>query len=75
MFRVGGDGEKRFRSGAEKDAVNNLFVVKGDFGHFSGSVKTTWKYSTGNSSAVLLSSHFVRSALWHFGQWRLLQEL
>jgi hypothetical protein len=38
-------------------------------------VKTTWKYSTGNSSALRLSSQRARSVFWHFGQCRLRQEL
>ena len=41
----------------------------------SGSVKTTWKYSTGMRSAWRLSSHCARTRDWHFGQCRFLQLL
>lgn len=34
----------------------------------AGSVKTTWKYGTGSSSAALSSSHLARESDWHFGQ-------
>src|SRR5215471_545687 len=40
-----------------------------------GSVHTTWKYGTGNSSASWSASHRRDAAAWHFGQCRLRQEL
>src|SRR6516165_5941904 len=40
-----------------------------------GSVYTTWKYGTGNSSASRSASHRCDAAAWHFGQCRLRQEL
>src|SRR5215831_18075248 len=40
-----------------------------------GSVYTTWKYGTGNSSASRSASHRRDAAPWHFGQCRLPQEL
>src|SRR6201997_5569800 len=40
-----------------------------------GSVYTTWKYGTGNSSASRSVSHRRDAAPWHFGQCRLPQEL
>src|SRR5208337_1835816 len=40
-----------------------------------GSVYTTWKYGTGNSSASRSASHRREAAAWHFGQCRLRQEL
>jgi hypothetical protein len=40
-----------------------------------GSVKTTWKYGTGSNSACRSASHAARAGPWHFGQWRLRQEL
>src|SRR6266849_645243 len=41
----------------------------------AGSVNTTWKYGTGNSSASRAASHSFAAARWHFGQCRLRQEL
>ena len=41
----------------------------------SGSVKTTWKYSTGRRSAWRSSSHCARTSDWHLGQCRLRQLL
>ena len=41
----------------------------------AGSVKTTWKYGTGSSSACRAASHSARACPWHFGQCRLRQEL
>ena len=41
----------------------------------AGMVKTTWKYSTGKSSFLRWASHSERCLPWHFGQWRLRQEL
>ena len=41
----------------------------------AGSVKTTWKYGTGSSSASRSASHAARAGPWHFGQWRLRHEL
>jgi hypothetical protein len=41
----------------------------------AGSVNTTWKYGTGSSSASRSASHCFAAAPWHFGQWRLRQEL
>src|SRR6266702_1091895 len=41
----------------------------------AGSVNTTWKYGTGNSSASRSASHSFAAAPWHFGQCRLRQEL
>ena len=38
-------------------------------------VKTTWKYSTGNSSRRRFSSQAARCPAWHFGQCRSPQEL
>src|SRR6266566_8106601 len=40
-----------------------------------GSVNTTWKYGTGNSSASRAASHSFAAAPWHFGQCRLRQLL
>src|SRR6516165_8554235 len=40
-----------------------------------GSVYTTWKYGTGNSSASRSASHRRDAAAWHFGQCRLRHEL
>ncbi|MCY1246993.1 hypothetical protein D9M72_602750 [compost metagenome] len=40
-----------------------------------GRVKTTWKYGTGSRSAIRAATHCLRAAPWHFGQWRLRQEL
>jgi hypothetical protein len=37
----------------------------------SGSVKTTWKYSTGSSSDWRFLSHLALASDWHLGQWRL----
>ena len=34
MFGVARDSKQRFRSGAEEDAVDDLFVVEGDTGQF-----------------------------------------
>jgi hypothetical protein len=42
---------------------------------FGGSVNTTWKYGTSNSSVLRASSHSRACEPWHFGQWRLRQEL
>jgi hypothetical protein len=39
----------------------------------AGSVKTTWKYSTGSRSASRAASHSLAAAPWHFGQCRLRQ--
>src|SRR6202048_4453972 len=39
----------------------------------AGSVNTTWKYGTGNSSAWRSVSHCLAAAPWHFGQCRLRQ--
>ena len=36
----------------------------------AGSVKTTWKYSTGSRSAWRASSQRCAALAWHFGQWR-----
>jgi hypothetical protein len=33
-----------------------------------GRVKTLWKYLTGKSSLVRLSSHLALTSAWHFGQ-------
>src|SRR6266849_8048335 len=41
----------------------------------AGSVNTTWKYGTGNSSASRAASHSFAAAPWHFGQCRLRQLL
>src|SRR6266699_2108697 len=41
----------------------------------AGSVKTTWKYGTGKSSASRSASQRRAVAPWHFGQCRLRQEL
>src|SRR5256885_2443670 len=41
----------------------------------AGSVNTTWKYGTGNSSASRSASHSFAAAPWHFGQCRLRQLL
>jgi hypothetical protein len=41
----------------------------------AGSVNTTWKKGTGNSSACRSASHCARAAPWHFGQCRLRHEL
>src|SRR5437867_202214 len=41
----------------------------------SGTVKTTWKYSTSSSWARCSSSHLALASAWHFGQWRSRQEL
>ena len=40
-----------------------------------GSVKTTWKYSTGRRSRCRSAIQRARAFAWHFGQWRLRQEL
>src|SRR6202166_1644303 len=40
-----------------------------------GSVNTTWKYGTGSRSASRAASQSFAAAPWHFGQWRLRQEL
>jgi len=40
---------------------------------FGGSVNTTWKYGTSNSSVLRDSSHSRACEPWHFGQWRLRQ--
>jgi hypothetical protein len=39
----------------------------------AGTVKTTWKYGTGSSSAWRSASHWARASPWHFGQCRLRQ--
>src|SRR5664280_1818040 len=41
----------------------------------AGSVNTTWKYGTGSKSASRAASQSFAAAPWHFGQWRLRQEL
>jgi hypothetical protein len=41
----------------------------------AGSVNTTWWWGTGSSSASRAASHSLAAAPWHFGQWRLQQEL
>src|ERR1700758_2056142 len=41
----------------------------------AGSVKTTWKYSTGSRSAWRASSQRCAALAWHFGQWRSRHEL
>src|SRR5438477_118508 len=41
----------------------------------AGSVKTTWKYSTGSRSAWRASSQRWAAVAWHLGQWRLRHEL
>src|SRR5262249_32240272 len=40
-----------------------------------GSVKTTWKYGTGRSSAWRSASHSLAAPAWHFGQCRSRQEV
>ena len=72
---IGGDGEQRLGRGLEQDAVDRGRVLLGESAIGAGSVNTTWKYETGNSSAWRSASHCFAAAAWHFGQWRLRQEL
>jgi hypothetical protein len=75
MPGIGGDGSERLGSGPEQDGVDRLLFWKAISATGAGSVKTTWKYGTGSSSACRSASQSSRAWPWHFGQCRLRQEL
>jgi hypothetical protein len=61
--------EHRRGAGAVEQIVEQPLVLQ------RGSVKTMWKYGTGNSSAERAASHFARAFPWHLGQCLLRHEL
>src|ERR1022692_766756 len=52
MLGIAGNREEGFGGGAGEDIVATFLVWKAMAASGSGMVKTTWKYSTGNNSAV-----------------------
>lgn len=62
MLGIGGDGGERLSGGAEQDRIDGGLVLEGDLAGQLGSVKTTWKYGTGNSSACRCASHSARAS-------------
>ena len=57
MLGIGGDRERGLGRGLEQQIVDHGLVLVGDVGDRAGSVNTTWKYGTGNSSASRSASH------------------
>jgi hypothetical protein len=67
--------EHRRGADAIEQIVEQPLVLQHESGEFMGSVNTTWKYGTGNSSAERAASHLARALPWHLGQCRLRHEL
>ena len=75
MLGIGGDRGQRFTRRLEQDGVYRRFVLEGDFGGWCRQREDNVKYATGSNSAWRSVSHAKRAGPWHFGQWRLRQEL
>ena len=71
---VGGDLQQGFGGGPEEQAIQQPLVLQCSGAISWGNVNTTWKYSTGSSSAARCSSHRALARPWHLGQWRLRHE-
>ena len=76
MLGIGGDGAQRLGRRLETGWRRpRALFWKAISAIGAGTVKTTWKYGTGSSSAWRSASHSARASPWHFGQCRLRQEL
>ncbi len=76
VLGIGGDGAQGFGAGVKEQVVDEPSCSGRQSAAIgSGTVKTTWKYSTSSSSACRSSSHCARASDWHLGQGRWRQEL
>jgi hypothetical protein len=75
VTRIGSDRAQRFGCRPKQDAVDVALFWNAIAATWAGTVKTTWKYGTGSSSACRSGSHSARASPWHFGQCQLRQEL
>ena len=75
VLGIGGQLLQGSRGSSQEQVVHNPRLSKAIGPRALGSVKTTWKYGTGSSSAARASSQRAAAVPRHVGQWRLPQEL
>jgi len=61
VLRIASQFEHGRGAGAIEQVIEQTLVLENKSGELMRSVKTTWKYGTGNSSAERAASHFARA--------------
>ena len=75
MLRVGGDGGQRLGGGPEQEVVDGGLVLERDGADRSRQGEDDVIIRNRQELGLAVSSHCRAAAAWHFGQWRLRQEL